>query len=58
MYNYFVSFSHPKGFGATSLKQNVPVRSMEIVTKMKEVIERENHLTGVVILNWQRFESD
>ena len=58
MYRYFVSFTHSHGFGATTLAQNVPVRSMVVVTKMKEVIERENNLTDVVILNWQRFESD
>lgn len=64
MIRYFVSYSHGNGYGCTELRANRPIKSFADIQRLCEVIgekfngqhDRPNH--GIVILNWQRFETE
>jgi hypothetical protein len=57
-YRYFVSFAHSgpagTGFGYTEVKRSAPVRGLDDVRSMAELLEDGTDRT-VVIISFQRF---
>lgn len=60
-YNYFVSFNcndeqNNFGFGNTvlTLKKKINLKNENILTEMKNYIEKNNKVSNVVILNWKK----
>lgn len=56
-YHYFVSYSHNHGFGNIILLLKKPIDTSDVVNEIKDYIERNSHVSDVVILNWQRLKN-
>lgn len=57
IYHYFVSYSHNRGFGNIFLLLKKPIDTSDVVNEIKAYIERNSHVSDVVILNWQRLKN-
>ncbi|HOT30045.1 MAG TPA: hypothetical protein PLU72_17850 [Candidatus Ozemobacteraceae bacterium] len=51
-------YTPERGFSCTSLMRKKPVTSFDDIVEMAREISRENKLSDVVIISWQRFESN
>ena len=51
-YRYFVSFALPGGFGNVEIALPTEITSISQVRQVTRLIERENHLTDVVVLHF------
>jgi hypothetical protein len=57
---YFISYSHNKNgtmsFGNTSIELKFPISDDGDISKITEIIEKEQQIYDVVILNFKKFE--
>lgn len=52
-YTYFISFKYKNGFGNTYITLKNKIKSVEIIHKMQEYIEKKYNLESVAIMSYQ-----
>ncbi len=53
-YTYFISYSYQGGFGNASFIRKEEIETFEDLNSIKDDIEKNNNLNGVIILNFQK----
>ena len=54
MITYFVSYSHPDGFGHSEITMDFGIQDFDDIKNIKKVIEEETGKSDVIIINYKK----
>jgi hypothetical protein len=59
MISYFIAYMAVGGaVGNHQVTMRRPIRSIEDIKEIAEVIDRDCGMTGTIVIGWQRFETE
>ncbi len=58
MYTYFISYSHPNGFGSVCSTLNYKLDTVDMINHYRQVIEDEFNIGTIVIIYFIRIKNE
>ena len=57
-YVYFVSYSHPSGFGQIEIFRDKKISNYKDILEVREVIKKSNGFENIIIINYIELENN